>query len=83
MWYTVVVFLLALGVIIAVVVMMSVGVLADRKPISGSCGGIQNAGIDAACEVCGGVPKKCEAIRDDAIPETDGSDALYYDASKS
>ncbi len=83
MWYTVIVFLLALGVLITVVVMMSVGVMAGRKPISGSCGGLQNAGVDAAWEVCGGDPKKCEATRDDAIPDANSSGAQYYDASRS
>ena len=39
-------FLVLLGVIGA----MSIGVIAGRKPISGSCGGLNNG----SCELCGG-----------------------------
>ena len=44
-----------------IVAAMSVGVMAGRKPISGSCGGLANLGIDAECEICGGNPSLCEA----------------------
>lgn len=54
-------FLLVLFALLLIVAMMSIGVVAGRKPITGSCGGIQNPGMDASCEFCGGDPQKCEA----------------------
>ncbi len=42
--------LLSFVVITAVIVAMGVGLVAGRKPIKGSCGGL-NGG---ACELCGG-----------------------------
>jgi len=47
-------------VLLGVVVAMSVGVLMGRKPIAGSCGGMANLGMDTACDICGGDPKKCD-----------------------
>jgi hypothetical protein len=60
---------------------MAVGVMAGRQPIKGSCGGMGALGIDTACEICGGDPKRCdEETRDGeaakARPE------LYYPADK-
>ena len=43
-----------------IVTAMSVGVIAGREPIKGSCGGIGALGIDQSCEICGGDPKRCE-----------------------
>ena len=39
---------------------MAIGVLAGRKPISGSCGGMKALGMDVSCEVCGGDPDICK-----------------------
>ena len=41
------------------VLAMSVGVMFDRKPLSGSCGGIESDGF---CTICGGDKMKCEEI---------------------
>ena len=41
-------------VLLSVIVAMSVGVIYGRKPISGSCGGLNSGG----CELCGG--GKCQ-----------------------
>jgi len=38
---------------------MSVGVIFGRKPIAGSCGGLQGLDPDRDCELCGGNPSKC------------------------
>ena len=38
-------FLIVFAVMALVVAMMAVGVMAGRKPIAGSCGGIANLGI--------------------------------------
>jgi hypothetical protein len=54
-----------IGVIIAI---MSIGVIAGRAPIKGSCGGMGALGIDTACELCGGDPKRCdEETRDGEV----------------
>lgn len=43
-----------------VIAAMSVGVIMGRKPISGSCGGLANVGIEGKCSICGDDPQKCE-----------------------
>lgn len=50
--------------IIAIVIgIMSVGVIMGRKPVQGSCGGLNNvAGLDE-CELCGGSSKKCKELK--------------------
>jgi hypothetical protein len=52
-------FVLSFLVLLAVVAGMAVGVMKGRAPISGSCGGLNNLGVDGACEICGGDPNKC------------------------
>ena len=39
---------------------MAIGVIMGRAPIKGSCGGMGAVGIDAACDLCGGNPQRCE-----------------------
>jgi hypothetical protein len=39
---------------------MAIGVIAGRKPIAGSCGGMKAMGLGTSCEVCGGDPARCE-----------------------
>lgn len=46
--------------ILFVVAGMAVGVMFGRQPIKGSCGGLNKAGVDETCELCGGNPSKCE-----------------------
>ena len=53
-------FLMTFLVFLSVVVIMAVGVMRGRAPISGSCGGLNNLGVDGACDICGGNPSKCE-----------------------
>lgn len=53
-------FLLTFLVIALVLVIMSVGVLFGRKPVQGSCGGMNNIDGLKECEICGGEPAKCE-----------------------
>jgi len=57
---------LSLGVFLAVVLVMSVGVLFKRKPIQGSCGGIAN--LVGSCDIC---EKKSECL--DKITASDCS----------
>lgn len=56
--------ILTLVVLLAVVVAMSVGVLMGRKPITGSCGGLANVGIEGKCSICGDDPQKCDEEQD-------------------
>ena len=53
-------FLLSFIILLAVLAGMAIGVIKGRAPISGSCGGLNNLGIDGACEICGGNPEKCD-----------------------
>lgn len=43
---------------------MSIGVIFNNKPISGSCGGLNPNG---ACSICGGDPQKCENTEADSV----------------
>ncbi len=52
--------LLAFLIMLVIVGAMAIGVALGRKPISGSCGGLQALGIDAECEICGGNPDLCD-----------------------
>ncbi len=58
---------------------LAAGVLAGRKPIAGSCGGIANLGIEKECSICGGVREKCDEANSSGSAQI--SD-LAYDASK-
>ncbi len=55
-------FLVVFTMMLLVVLGMSAGVLAGRKPIAGSCGGIANLGIEKQCSICGGVREKCDEV---------------------
>ena len=68
-------FVFAFIILLAIVAGMAVGVMKGRPPISGSCGGLNNLGVDGACEICGGNPANCE--RADAPARTGN----YFDAS--
>lgn len=39
---------------------MAIGVIFKRKPISGTCGGLNAIGLQGECEICGGNGQKCE-----------------------
>ena len=70
-------FVLSFLVLIAVVAGMAIGVMKGRAPLAGSCGGLNNLGIDGACEICGGNPAKCPS------EETESSKTgKFYDASE-
>ncbi len=47
-------------ILLLVVAGMAVGVMFGRAPIKGSCGGLNNVGIDGTCELCGGNPARCD-----------------------
>ncbi len=62
------IWLIAFGVMLVVVAAMAIGVMAGRKPIAGSCGGISILGLDKEpCPYCGGEQENCKRrSRDDA-----------------
>jgi hypothetical protein len=74
-------FLISALVIGLVMLAMAVGVINGRAPIKGSCGGIGALGMDTACEICGGDPRRCDE-------ETRGGEVgrnnpgLYYSADE-
>ncbi len=72
-------FLISVLVIGLVIAGMSVGVIMGRGPIKGSCGGMGALGIDTACDICGGDPKRCdEETRDGEVGRNNPE--LYYSA---
>jgi uncharacterized protein len=52
---------IAAFIIVALVVAgMAIGVIFGRKPIKGTCGGLNNMEGQSSCDLCGGNPAKCE-----------------------
>jgi hypothetical protein len=74
-----VIFVVSLLVFMMIVAAMSVGVMAGRAPISGSCGGVGKLGIDQKCELCGGDPQVCET----QTRSTRDVDVEFHDPTKS
>lgn len=55
--------LLVTFVFIALMILiMSVGVLFGRKPVQGSCGGLNKIDGMGECELCGGDRAKCDEV---------------------
>jgi hypothetical protein len=77
------VLVVTLLVMLFVALALSISVLAGRKPVSGSCGGVGKALGDPnyVCELCGGDEAKC--AEEKAKPARAASDSadLSYDAS--
>ena len=74
-------FLISMLVIGLVMAGMAVGVIAGRAPIKGSCGGMGALGVDTACDLCGGDPRRCdEETRDGEVGKNNPE--LFYSADK-
>ena len=74
-------FIITLLVFALVLAIMAVGVIMGREPIKGSCGGMGALGIDQACDICGGDPKRCdEETRDSDVGAS--NPGQYYSADK-
>lgn len=79
------VLVVTLVVMLFVALALSISVLAGRKPVSGSCGGVGKALGDPnyVCELCGGDEAKC--AEEKAKPGNSAAvekNSLSYDASK-
>ena len=79
------VLVVTLVMMLFVALALSISVLAGRKPVSGSCGGVGKALGDPnyVCELCGGDEAKCaeEKAKPNNSAVLTKSD-LSYDASK-
>lgn len=53
-------FVLSFLLIALAIAGLAVGVMFGRKPLKGSCGGLNQMGMDGGCEICGGEPSRCE-----------------------
>ena len=77
--------LFSVGFFLLMALAMAIGVMAGRKPIKGSCGGI-GAMSGADCPVCGGDSSKCDS-KDNGTDSSkeegrrSGPAAAYYDAT--
>ncbi len=71
-------FILSFLILVAIVAGMAVGVMRGREPISGTCGGLNNIGVDGACEICGGNPAQCE--QETGAGDTTSGAAPFYNA---
>lgn len=75
--------LMVLAAMLLIVGVMSVGVLMGRKPISGSCGGLNNLGLKQGCDICGGKDEVCEEQqRKEKLAKTAYRPELAFDASR-
>jgi hypothetical protein len=52
--------LLVLAFMLLIMAGMAVGVIMGRRPIAGSCGGLNQLGLKEGCEICGGKDEVCE-----------------------
>ena len=54
---------IALGIFVLFIsfALLAIGVIANNKPISGSCGGIANMKDGAPCQICGRTESSCES----------------------
>lgn len=74
-------FFISMLVVALVIAGMAVGVIMGRPPIKGSCGGLGALGVDQACDLCGGDPRRCdEETRDGEVGKD--NPGLYYSADK-
>ena len=54
------IWIIAFAFMLLIMAAMAVGVILGRKPIAGSCGGLNRLGLKEGCEVCGGRDEVCE-----------------------
>ena len=66
-----------LGIVILCIAIsaMSIGIIFNRKPLSGSCGGLDPNGD---CSICGGDQNKCENTNIVMIKVRSMTDIIYF-----
>jgi len=74
-------FFISMLVVALVIAGMAIGVIMGRPPIKGSCGGLGALGVDQACDLCGGDPRRCDGGTRDGEEGKDNP-GLYYPADK-
>lgn len=53
-------YLVVFAFMLLIMAAMAVGVIMGRRPIAGTCGGLNRLGLKEGCEVCGGKDEVCE-----------------------
>lgn len=82
------IWVLVFGFMLLLMAAMAIGVILGRKPIAGSCGGLNQLGLKEGCDICGGKDEVCEEENRKSqagarrrSDESRGAD-LGYDATK-
>ena len=55
---------LGISILLLAIGGMAIGIIFGKKPLSGSCGGLNPDGV---CTYCGGDPQKCENTESNSI----------------
>lgn len=53
-------FFIVLAFMLFIMAAMAIGVIMGRRPIAGSCGGLNRLGMKEGCDICGGKDEVCE-----------------------
>lgn len=67
-------FFLTFAVVLVVVLAMAIGVLAGRKPIAGSCGGLSAVGVEKACDCDKPCPDRLARMKAAEAAQADNGD---------
>lgn len=67
--------LLTFCILVIVIFAMALGVILSKKPIAGSCGGLNKLGLKEDCPICGGSKK-------DVMDDGNDNLVVFYDAMK-
>ena len=70
------VFIVVFVVMLVTVAIMAVGVMFGREPIKGSCGGLNNVGVERACG-CTEVREQENTVNSVAHEHTESEPAVY------
>lgn len=56
------IFLISFFLVMLIMAGMAVGVILGRKPLQGSCGGLNKIDGLGECDICGGDRNKCDGL---------------------
>lgn len=54
------IYLMVFAFFLLIMAAMAIGVIMGRRPIAGSCGGLNQLGMKDGCDICGGKDEVCE-----------------------